>query len=671
DHICSDPNHKAAPNGGKEMVAFDLPAVTVSAAPKYNVTISEHQYKSCYGNFDFSTGNDKANNQDAGVVEGQLRGIGMYLSLRNDNPDKGFRGIELPNGDDITFDINLSALYTNETDPSITAGVTPLVWTVDANRYSNNTTSAYDGRAMNVGGTKTADTSLPYNKGTPSAYNFFCYNGGSWAAVQDEADPNVIHVTVKDYKINIDQFPTHNSGGTTTNMPTGAGVYWGAFSAGKLEYVIPNTTPEGQYIPTVYGNGTMKVTFYDVNLVAKSITDQETKTFLGREQTIYDESGKLTADDLRALNYPLRAGNGGFSQRIWYGTSIYAGDFNGLSNTTSGSCYQNGKDVGMPGQEGTIDWSVLWSANGSTENNLYAVDSLMLFDASAFEVRREPSVKSPNRDYGGNEFGSTAHMQYTFLYAAKPDGSNWTGIDEMNGTKIEDLVYYTSLNALLSDGKLCVGCLMQTRAKHYLNNASNSSSVTAALPVRIRTDESLLNNVYPTIVMSNIWWKSGTDKYTSEELKQEVVNNDKTSTGLNIPFITDFDEYTKALNYASGKNYRYAGNTYKPSVYEEGNWVDGHVPSGNPNGDSLYVVPYITTIGKFIDQTVTVSGVEKQKENFNLDYAQNVVDFRLEPALEVKHTTTTGGVTDVTVKETLPAGVAYNGDAVIGGVYVP
>ncbi|MCF0230646.1 MAG: hypothetical protein HUJ76_13255, partial [Parasporobacterium sp.] len=148
DHICSDQKHRAAHNGGKEMVAFDLPAVTVSAAPMYNITIQEHAYKNVYSTFDFSTGNEFAQNKDAGEVPGQLRGVSMYISLYNQPADKGFKGIELPDETKpITFDLKLSAEYRGDE----TVNITPLMWTADDNA-SGTEVSSYDGRNMKAGG---------------------------------------------------------------------------------------------------------------------------------------------------------------------------------------------------------------------------------------------------------------------------------------------------------------------------------------------------------------------------------------------------------------------------------------------------------------------------------------------------------------------------------------
>ncbi|MCF0136488.1 MAG: Cna B-type domain-containing protein [Lachnospiraceae bacterium] len=657
-HVCADPSHQAAANEGKEMAAFDLPAVTVSAAPMYNVTIVKDGYKTVYSSFDFNTGDPaKANNYGIGPVEGQLRGIGIYLSLCNDPADKGFRGIELPDETkDIEFDIKLSAVYSGDS----TATVTPLVWTVDANKQ-NSYVSSFDGRAKDVGASSYYCVNVPFDRGTPAANDFYCYQSGTWSAVQTG---DTVHFTVSGYHVNMDQLPTHRSGGTA--LPNGADVFWGAFSAGKMEFVIPNTTDAGVYLPDIYGVGDMITTVYDVNLEAVSISNQTTDSILGREQTIYDEKdGVLKAgEDKLVQNFPLYAGDGSFTQRIWYSTNIYSGDFNGRSNTTAGSCYYNGEDVGMPGQEGTIDWQIIWGAGGSVKNNLYAADSLMVFDASGLDVLDKP-IK-----HGGQNAGKGANYQVTFRYAAKPDGTNWTGIEEMNGTDIEDLVYYDTLAALQADGKLCVGCLMQVRAIRFVNNAADNCSITGCLPVRLKTTEDILDKVYPTIIRTNMWWKSGTDRYTTEKLGDDAVNDDLTSTGKKIPFVNQ-PGYEDALVYAALKNYRYRSMDYEPSYYQEGAYAGGHIPSGYTNGDSLYVIPYISTIGKFVDQVVTDKGIVKQKENFNLDYGQSVVDFRLEPALEVKQTTAAGGITNVTVTETLPAGVSYNGDATLGGVYVP
>ena len=73
--------------------------------------------------------------------------MGVILQLYNDNASKGIKGIELPDGSPITFDIEVGSQYTINTDNSPsgkpqgtkvdTSDVyTPLLWSCDGNLWT-------------------------------------------------------------------------------------------------------------------------------------------------------------------------------------------------------------------------------------------------------------------------------------------------------------------------------------------------------------------------------------------------------------------------------------------------------------------------------------------------------------------------------------------------------
>lgn len=114
-------------NGGYTltMTKDDTNAVTVSAAPRYNVKLDGGpSYKDT---FDFTTGNYEAQNKDAGNVVGRAMKFGVTLQLYNNNNNKGFKGIELPTGP-ITFKLRLTSKYgVAENDATdVTTNYTPL-----------------------------------------------------------------------------------------------------------------------------------------------------------------------------------------------------------------------------------------------------------------------------------------------------------------------------------------------------------------------------------------------------------------------------------------------------------------------------------------------------------------------------------------------------------------
>ena len=107
DGVCAEHNQEE-----KASAAADK--ITVSAAPKYNIRIGcDATYKS---SFDFNSGNGIAQAYGSGYGKGQVTGrivkYGIVVQLYNSNASRGLKGIELPDGSDITFDLKVSSEYT-------------------------------------------------------------------------------------------------------------------------------------------------------------------------------------------------------------------------------------------------------------------------------------------------------------------------------------------------------------------------------------------------------------------------------------------------------------------------------------------------------------------------------------------------------------------------------
>ena len=170
--------------GYKETVQIVPDEVKVTSVPKYNIQLVKGTC-SQRGTFDFSTA---TYNKDKNKVEGYEAVYGIVLQLRNDDYDKGIKGVELPKGD-ITFDVDFNSTFfpTGGTLQNITETYTPLLFSTDENK--NDALSVKNIPASNDAG----DTG--------------CYNSGIWSAVQNGSK---ISFTVKDYKIDMSQFPKHD-----------------------------------------------------------------------------------------------------------------------------------------------------------------------------------------------------------------------------------------------------------------------------------------------------------------------------------------------------------------------------------------------------------------------------------------------------------------------------
>lgn len=238
--------------------------VTVSAAPKYNIQIAgTTSYKDT---FNFNSGKDTALNRDKGMVPGRIFRLGITLQVYNDNPAKHFKGVELPDGSDITFDLKLKSTYNGdkEANVDVTKTYTPLIWSVDANAWTEYNGTNADGRVLKDIESCSAYEYAPWNgHDYPDSYDEkSCLDGGEWSAVQIG---ETVNVTVKNYKVDLDKIPTKNA--IATDVKYGEDLGIGYFSSGEFWVVQPfnliGSTSDTYDIITAYGDGSF-VTDVDV-----------------------------------------------------------------------------------------------------------------------------------------------------------------------------------------------------------------------------------------------------------------------------------------------------------------------------------------------------------------------------------------------------------------------
>ena len=201
--------------------------VTVSAKPKYNAVIRTVDLYAVKNHFDFdNTGNELAANKGVGEYYGRVIPVGVTIELYNDDSSKGLKGIELPDGNPITFNINVSSVYRTDGGATITTtdadGYQPLLWSYEG--HASNGTQL-DGR-LSGSTVRYAVACAPANKGRVNY--MYCVDGGKFQAVQAGSE---IQVTISDYKIDTSHFPKETyandgSGALNTHMGTGVFLYW-------------------------------------------------------------------------------------------------------------------------------------------------------------------------------------------------------------------------------------------------------------------------------------------------------------------------------------------------------------------------------------------------------------------------------------------------------------
>ena len=617
--------------------------VKVSAAPSYNVQLKRLYDSHCSikDTWDFSTGNDRALNQDAGQILGREQGYGFTLQLYNKDKSKGLKGIEYPEGP-ITFDVKVSAKYVKDSDPKnpvdITDEAVPLVWSYDAVNSADDNNA--DGRktqtkqwthAPNNTSETDRTTKIASSKtGTPK-----CWNGGNWNAVQNG---DTVTFTVSDYEINGQWFPSTDLGLITSQPklyfdPAKGVENIGCFSGGEMFLIVPFETNKGEKLEEKYGSGTIQLTVEDVNLNATSESGQKL-------DTAADNTNQAnTADDSR-VNTVYLAEEGEIINRVQYSYRnnkvLFAEDVN--VSSVNAPAKNNGKDVTSIGSKIEIMAGASHYPNGDVGNAITGGDYLLKFDDKALEY--DPSVAIQTTLYeGGN---------WTTLFAARKDGSGWSDDQEMKETDIEDLVYYKSYTELQTDGKTCVGVLLQVR------NAGNTQAQSyynlMAVPFIVKNDPSLCGGVYQTVSESNVW------------IKKDVTDESDMPSLLDVQSGRVTVEEYKAKQWK--KNFKY---DYQKATYDaDGNYTGGHTGTNN-QGDSLYLVAYKSSIGKTVEQLDSNGDTKKV---YDLDYGQYTVDYELSPSMEVQQGVTWNNTTTMTITDVLPAGMEYvAGSAVYGGTY--
>ncbi|MBS5388028.1 MAG: hypothetical protein KHY31_11745 [Clostridiales bacterium] len=646
EHQQEKPRAEAVPEG-----------VTVSAAPKYNVQVKEvpgsSQSKKS-GIFDFNTGNSDAPDKAAGQVSGRINTYGITLQLYN-GVGKGLKGIELPQGD-ITFDLVLeNSFYLKEEGAEsvdVMEHYAPLLWSYSK---SSGTTVGNEERnqtvANNVGRPSGA---APYNDGN-SAEDYKatrCYNGGDWSA---QKEGNIIHVTVSDYEIDKDCFPTMNIDGREgidEIYGTREEIERGCFSAGEFYFVVPyNNSETGEYIledPSIVEDkeaegGDFEMVVRAQNLKATSVTGQALP-----EDPDGNENQTDTTDDRVLSQMPLRQ-EGGYSNTVLWSTDEKQGlyDVNGRGDGELGSCLRNGLDWAVPGQHLAISWAMSNKEGGDMPNRMVVGKSLMKFEPDGVELTGEILYRKESVQDAGYEAN--------VYFATKADGTDWEDETELRAATMTDMKYYRSLEEI-PEGHVCVGALFEVYPKdgdpNNITYYDGGSYPMASLPVTASTDTEAINQVYMVTVTSMIWRLE--DYINLEEPIPSLLGNDP----------------EKSIELPKASISKHEG-AYVKVEYDENGYKSGH-RGDYQEGDSLYIIGEQAQIRKNVAQK---SDIGDEKKVYNLDNGQRTVDYILSPGVEPAITETTGDVeegkrTTVVIKDRLPEGLEYvYGSAYLGGSY--
>ena len=630
-------------HNNQEKYSVQADEVKASAAPKYNVQIGgTSSYKST---FDFNTGNSTAqgygDGYNIGSVVGRVIRIGLTLQLYNDNASKGFKGIELPNGDPITFDISLGSSYRINTPNSgytqgqvvsVTDAYMPRLWSCDGNSWTVYGDANGDRRVL-YDDRGSADQYAPWNQGNDI---YSCYRGGSWIATQQGS---TVHVTVSGYQINVDKMPTKNA---DTGGAYGPELGIGCFSAGELWIVQPynkigstgaNQGPEFDIVQD-YGQGAFTTNITAMNMKATTVSGVSFQDSNGT-----NDAQTKKDDDRMSPTVELTL-PGGLQNRVNYASTQNLEQGVGVDNQ------RDGLDFGTPGTSLYLRGGFSYNTRNEEDNILYWGTNLTKFYASAIELTGGEVL---TRLSGG------AQATMTVLYATKQDGTDWTSDWELQHTYENDLVFYNSIHEIPA-GHKCVGLLYCFKGPGPLN--ASDPYYLGYVPAKIRDDMNLAGNTYMLASTSRVWTKSMFEQ-----------------AGMTLDNIPDWTNSNTTLSSFPKEKEVYKSANIDGSVWyvKETYAADGSGALGTHSsdwchwGDTLLVIGYKTGITK----NLTQYSDSVEKNTYNLDANQRVVDFKLQPRTYYDQGSGNHALTTtVTIVDTLPKYLTYRpGSCYFGGTY--
>ena len=661
DEMVTGSNAVCETHQDQEYKTITPSGITVTAAPRYNIQIKTCDDRAQYvDSFSFDTGNSYAMNEDAGTVYGRIHVLGITVQMVGKTADQGLRGCELPDGNALNFQLDLtSEFYGNDgQNHEVTNTYTPLVWSMEGNDKNDHTRQQYDERKI-AGAYKFAAGGAPFNTDNYDYYT--CADGGTWIGSQTG---HTVSVQVSGYTIDLNQLPYTDSNSNPQKYvyynPKSIKNYWdvqnACFSAGELWVIQPFYDKDDNYVVNEYGTGTFNLTVQDSSLQVTGQSGQSN-----------EEKQMKTDDDRRTLSMELEK-PGVIDHSVTYqkyGVVEYG------TSLTDG-CYEDGKDWIVAGGSLNIQGMLKHnSAEGMNTGTAY--DDLIKFDDAFFVLE-------------GIQAGSSAglsNMTQQFLYGAKPDGTGWDhkGLDpqddgydaEMMDATADDLIFFSSLEELQAAGYVCVAVLWEARGLA----SSQSTNCYYALQGHV-ADTAQDGAVYMVTHSAQAWNRQNVQEAAAEYLEkdpmsltdedyiqymQQAFPSRKSEEQLSYE-----DDYPKAFWVNNSQTEDGLAN-YKKAEYGSDGYLGGS--AGVSYGDSCLVVSFATKITKAVLQE-NANGIEKLA--YDMDASQRVADYAL--YLSARRTageSVTEGAritTDLYVEDTLPAGLTYlAGTASWGGTY--
>lgn len=617
---------KMAPNGYELKPSFTIwmegnsdtdkktveDTVVVSAAPKYDVAVSRNANADILGYYNAASGQAYSTRNDVSDIYGRLQGYALSLSLYNDSSEKGLKGIEILTGE-ITFDLRMSETR-NGTDVSYDEFYQPFFWDYRMNVSSGPSAFGRDMSPLGQGiaSYTTWQNNMPLNKRGNALY--CCYDGGTMVIVQDDADPNLLHVTLNGYafdKTNL-QFPDRDSSDTAKTIADNVGY----FSVGYIQTICQFPSDVSEIENIVIGLAAS-------NLKASSLSGDEVTTDVVPSNNIRNAT---------VTTYP----KGSHTKRNFFYSS---------TGGTLAVPWSAGNAYAYVGQDVQISGQMIYTG----DSYLTGTNILQKFDDKYLEIPAGTTTyRTVSKSNGETQIGTVKT-----LFAAKPDKTGWKNDTEMNDTREEQLIYFDSIDALNAAGYTCVGVLYEVRDSQLLpNNGGGCLSINMLF--HIKTDV-----------------PSGTVAMTKNDVRSWGVSNPCDFSWEDVVYDESVQAY--GLGDVSWSSGSYTNGYIKPTyttylnyrkaVYKDGTLVSGHT-NGYQGGNSLLIISNKVGVGIQVND-MSDSG---RKSVYDMDAGERTASFVVTPTMILDTANTDVSTSDirddVTVTVTLPDSLHYQENGV-------
>ena len=563
-------NFKLAGNNDSEKASAQSSTVIVSSIPKYDISIDDL---------------DMTYDVDINGNYQKLYKYGLSFKLLGDNTSKGVKGIEIPKNN-LSFDIK----YNMKRKPISGSDYTDITKNLGLYNYKYN---AYDNKGLGNPENSIADIpdsflvsggAYPYSTIVGDETSAV-YKNGNLTMVDD--NNGTIHVTINDFGIG-ESFPSKLDWGIPITIEKGyisVGLFYMAVDMNE-ETMAENTQSYMEY----------DATNFQVTTIGDSICNSEVKT----------DNNKITTNFVA------------FGEGIFSKETLYTQDAQQLATP-----YGNGNAKNYLGTEGLEITNRVTNAMSNPKAYwIYDADILTKLDDKSIE----PTTKYGQECIATGTYGKT-DIKFNLLYAGKKDKTGWTSDQEMLDAKMEDLVYFDTLDELKSAGYTCVATLAESQS----GVVKSGIELDLRIPVKIK-ENAVIGSVAQALTDVRIYTEDNqVDRSTQTHLKTTYIDDYPTPTwkAENVPYV-------------------------KTKYDDNGQMISGTHAGSYPAGNSLLILGAKQVISiKSLDEN------NNEKTNFDIGKNENVVKYEVTP--QITNPSGKVGSSNVTIKVevTLPKGLEY------------